>query len=150
MLMVRPLTLKQVNAFIAKHHRHHKPVVGHRFSVGAYIGDVLVGVACVGRPVARATDQWLVAEITRLATDGTHNACSILYGACARAAKAMGFSRIQTFILDTESGTTLKAAGWTKDKDTAGGAGWHSRDGRRSDQPTNPKQRWHVTFAGNT
>lgn len=139
--------LREANAFIASQHRHHKAVQGHRFSIGAEHGGKLVGVAVVGRPVARMTCQRTVAEVTRLATDGTRNACSLLYAQCARAAEAMGFAKIQTFILDSEPGTSLKAAGWTCEGPTAGGD-WNrpSRGGRRTDQPMEPKTKWSRTF----
>jgi hypothetical protein len=88
-----PLTLAQANALIASLHRHHKPVVGHRFTIGAETADGrVVGAAVVGRPVAHKTEQYRIAEVTRLVTDGTRNACSLLYGATARAAEAMGQS----------------------------------------------------------
>lgn len=142
-LHVRPLTLPQANELVTNFHRHHKKVVGHRFSLGVYDAEnVCHGAAIVGRPVARLTDQYLTAEVTRLVTDGIENGCSCLYGACARAAKEMGFKRIQTFILVSEPGTSLKAAGWTQEHTTAGGDGWQSRPNRRTDQPTEPKVLW--------
>lgn len=147
-LRVVPLTLNEANAAVALWHRHHKPVVGHRFSVGAVTkNNTLVGAAIVGRPVGRRTNWHETAEVTRLVTDGTKNACSILYGACARAAAAMGFAAIQTFILDTESGSSLKASGYVHVGDSRGGT-WNrtSRDGRRNDQPLFPKQRWERRF----
>jgi hypothetical protein len=142
-LRIVPLTLAQANEAIARLHRHHKPVIGHRFSIGAEVGGALVGAAVVGRPVARQTDQYRTAEVTRLVTDGSKNACSILYAACARAAAAMGFTKIQTFILAAEPGTSLRAAGWSFEGSTPGGD-WNvpSRGGRRTDQPLGPKQRW--------
>lgn len=144
-LRIVPLTLKQANALIEKLHRHHKPVVGHRFSIGCVddAAGALVGACVVGRPVARMTSAYDIAEVTRLVTDGTPNACSILYAAAARSAKAMGFERIQTFILDSEIGTSLKASGWTQDG-VSGGGSWNSpsRWGRREDQPQDRKQRW--------
>lgn len=143
MLKVRPLTLKQANELVAGLHRHHKPAVGHRFSIGVESDGKLVGAAIVGRPVARMVDQYSVAEVTRLVTDGTRNACSILYAAAARAAQAMGFEKIQTYILDTEPGTSLKASGWQMEAETSGGNWNHSwRKGRREDQPMQKKQRW--------
>lgn len=145
-----PLTLKQANAAVAEWHRHHKPTRGHRFSIGASLGDVLVGVCIVGRPVARNTDPYSVCEVTRLATVGTWNACSMLYAASARAARAMGFRQIQTFILETESGTSLLAAGWVFDGWSDGGDGWQSRDERRDDQPTCRKARWVKRFSEET
>ncbi len=134
--------LGEANAFVAALHRHHKPVTGHRFSIGVEDWLGLVGVAIVGRPVARAVDQRNVLEVSRLCTDGTPNACSFLYSACARAGKALGYSRIQTYILESESGVSLKATGWTEGYKTAGGAGWLNRPGRRSDQPTERKILW--------
>lgn len=143
-LRVYPLTLSAANDLVARLHRHHKPVVGHRFSLGVRDATgVTRGCAIIGRPVARMVDQYSVAEVTRLVTDGTKNACSILYAAAARAAKAMGFARIQTYILETELGTSLKAAGWALDGTTSGGDWNHGpRKGRRTDQPMGAKQRW--------
>lgn len=150
-LTVVPLTLKEANDFIRQHHRHHKPVVGHRFSLGARgVSGSMVAVAVVGRPVARQVDFTMVAEVTRVASDGTFNACSFLYGACARVVKEMGFRRIQTYILDSELGTTLRASGWRFDGMTPGGL-WKHTDGkpRRTDQPSGPKQRWVKDFEQN-
>ncbi len=143
-LRLRPCELRDANAFIAQHHRHHKPIQGHRFSLAAWVGDKLVGVATVGRPVARMGGKPSeVLEVTRLCTDGTPNACSFLYSACARAGKALGYQRIQTYILETEDGASLKAAGWT-DEGQAGGGQWKHTDGkpRREDQPTMFKRRF--------
>lgn len=148
-----PVTLKQAQAFVGELHRHHKSPVGHRWSVGASVVDVevsyarqethykLVGVAVVGRPVGRKTPQYTVAEVTRLCTDGTKNACSFLYSLAARIAREMGYERIQTFILKSESGVSLKAAGWTFDGIT-NAASWQTRTNRRTDQPAEQKQRW--------
>lgn len=137
------LELAEANAFVLALHRHHKPVVGHRFSLGLLDNDRLCGVAIVGRPVARMTDPRTVAEVTRLCTDGTKNACSHLYAAAARAARALGFSKIQTFILATEPGTSVAAAGWDFETISDGGD-WNrpSRGARRTDQPMTPKVRW--------
>lgn len=148
-LRVVPLTLVQLNAFVAAHHRHHKPTQGHRFSLGVMRGDEMVGACSVGRPVARGCDPYLTAEVTRLVTDGSKNACSILYAAAARACQAMGFKRIQTYILESEPGTSLKASGWRFDGVTAGGDWNHSKayaGKRRTDQPQEPKQRWVKDF----
>lgn len=129
--------LKEANDFIALHHRHHKRVVGHRFSVGVKQPEGLCGVAIVGRPGARMVDLSRCVEVTRLCTNGTKNACSMLYSACARAAAALGYERIQTYILDTESGISLIASGWLFSHTTVGRQ-WTGTDGkaRRTDQPT--------------
>jgi hypothetical protein len=143
MMQAIPLTLAQANHLVATLHRHHKPARGHRFSIGAKQGDTLVGAVIVGRPVARALDQYAIAEVTRLVTDGTRNACSFLYGRAAQTAKAMGFTSIQTYTLASEPGASLRAAGWTcEGSPRPHGEGWTSRDGRRDDQPTERKLRW--------
>jgi len=119
-------------------------VVGHRFSIGCMDDEGEIhGVGIVGRPVAREVDQYKVAEITRLVTDGTPNVCSKLYSACARAAKSMGYEKIQTTILESESGISLKASGWKFDH-IIKGRDWNcpSRGGRRTDQPMCDKQVW--------
>ena len=103
----------------------------------------LVGVAIVGRPVARRCDQRNTLEVTRLCTDGTKNACSTLYAACARAGKALGYLKIQAYTLQSEGGASLRAAGWSAECTSPGGD-WNvpSRGGRRVDQPMEPKTRW--------
>jgi len=153
-LQVRPLTLKDANAYIASHHRHHKPVTGHRFSLGAYLEDALVGCCVVGRPVGRKTHQYMVAEVTRLCTNGARNACSILYAAAARACKAMGFYHIQTFTLPEEGGASLRASGWQEDGLTPGKSwsvptrprGDFLFPGIGDDHPKGPKTRWIKTL----
>ena len=148
-LRLFPATLKQANDMVAELHRHHKPVVGHRFSIGCENENGVVhGAVIVGRPVARAVDQNRVAEVTRLVTDGTSHVCSKLYAACARAAEAMGYDRIQTTILEHEPGTSLKAAGWRFDH-MIKGRDWNcpSRGGRRTDQPMCDKQVWIKDFS---
>ena len=103
----------------------------------------MVGAAIVGRPVARLVNWRTTVEVVRLVSDGTKNACSILYAASARVAKELGYEKIQTYILDTETGVSLLASGWHCEAiSTGGGNGWHSRPGRRDDQPKNTKQRW--------
>lgn len=143
-----PLTIKQANDLITKLHRHHKPVRGHRFSIGVQdkTGNI-IGAVVVGRPVSRELSHYSVAEVTRLVTDGTSNACSFLYSAAARIAREMGFDYIQTYILESEPGTSLRAAGWEFDGLTNGGT-WNCnvRKNRREDQPMERKQRWVRRF----
>lgn len=123
MLELVPISLKEANAFVGQHHRHHKPSVGHKFSVAASDGEKIVGVAIVGRPVSRYLDDGWTLEVNRLCTDGTRNACSFLYAAAWRATRNMGYKKLITYILDTETGTSLKAAGW-KCVGEAGGKRW--------------------------
>jgi hypothetical protein len=149
-LHVVPLELAEANRLVAQWHRHHQPSQGHRFSLGVIDNDGgLHGAAIVGRPVARlAGSPRDVLEVVRLVTDGTPNACSILYAAAARAGLAMGYRSIQTYILDDEPGVTLTAAAWTLDG-PAGGGQWKHTDGRarRTDQPTGLKARWSKRLA---
>jgi hypothetical protein len=111
-LQIVPCELNEANAFVRQHHRHHGEVVGHKFSIAIAEGEKVCGVVIVGRPVARRLDDGWALEVTRLATDGTKNACSALYAAAWRAARAMGYRKLVTYILDTENGTSLTAAGW--------------------------------------
>jgi hypothetical protein len=135
----------EASAFVAKHHRHHTPPVGHIFSIGAFRGDELVGVVIVGRPVARHRDDGLTAEVTRLCVrDGEPNACSFLYGKAAKAALAMGFRRIGTYTLARESGASLRAAGWIVISEVKGRS-WDTPSRRRADKhPTEDKLLWEA------
>jgi hypothetical protein len=142
-LFLLPVDLDEANEFVRQYHRHHGKVVGHKFSLACASDDgVIHGVAIVGRPVARYMDDGWTLEITRLATDGYKNAASFLYGASCRAAFALGFSRIITYTLNTESGTSLKAAGWKETKRSRGGS-WNCPSRPRVDKhPLQGKIRW--------
>lgn len=122
-LRIVPVTFKEACLFIEKHHRHHKPTVGHKFSIGCMAGDDLCGVAVCGRPVSRYLDNGLTLEVNRLCTDGTRNACSKLYGACCRIAKDMGYTKIITYTLKSENGASLRASNFENDGQ-AGGKNW--------------------------
>jgi len=141
---VKHLELAEANAFVEQLHRHHKPDRGHRFSIGAMHGDRLVAVAIVGRPKARALDQKMSLEVTRLCSDGTRNACSWLLTACVRAGKALGYERIYTYTFESESGSSLRGAGWAGGEIVRkDGRGWSNRPGREENHPE-PKRRWHL------
>lgn len=108
-----PVTLTEAREYCRKWHRTHRPPQGGLFAVAcAHYGQTPCGVAIVGRPVARHLDDGWTAEVTRVATDGTKNACSFLYGACWRAARALGYIRLVTYTLRVEPGTSLRAAGF--------------------------------------
>ena len=139
MLEIRPITLKKANAYVAQHHRHNLPTTGHKWSLACYDGDRLVGVAIAGQPIARKLDDGLTIEVRRVCTDGTRNACSKLYGACARVAKEMGYQRIITYTLQSEPGTTMKASGW-KNCGEAGGVSWN--------MPSRPREEYQETLFG--
>ena len=122
-LRILPCDYATAKSFVAENHRHNKPPVGHKFSIACYDGERLCGVAMVGRPVGRYFDDGLTLEVNRCCTDGTKNACSILYASCWRAAKALGYKRIVTYTRQSEPGTSLRAAGWICDGE-AGGTHW--------------------------
>jgi hypothetical protein len=136
-LRIQALTFARAVAFVDSHHRHHRAPQGHKFSIGVHTPDgTLVGVAIVGRPVARALDEGCTIEVTRLATDGTPNACSALYGAVWRTARAAGYHRAITYIQGDEPGTSLRAAGWTKVSDLPPRRGWDTPSRPRTSRGT--------------
>lgn len=148
MLKLRPITYRAACAFIDANHRHHGRPQGWLFGAALENGTgALVGVVTVGRPVARNLQDGVTCEVTRLCTDGSRNASSMLYGAAARAAKALGYSRIITYTLENEAGASLKAAGWKFDGLTDGGAWDRPGRPRGVNSPTCKKRRWILTFA---
>lgn len=146
-LKIVPMTLKEANAFVDEHHRHHGPSVGHKFSIGVKDEDGKVrGAAIAGRPVARGSDNGARLEVTRLATDGCQNACSALYAAVRRIAKEMGFDFVGTYILASEPGTSLKASGWVQ-KYNVRGRSWSCKSRpREDDHPLEDKVYWEVAL----
>ena len=146
MLTAIPLELKEANAFVDSLHRHHDPVYRDKFRVGCQLDGILVGVVQLGRPVSRMLDDGKTIEVTRLCTDGTPHVCSFLYGRAARIAKEMGYSKIITYILESETGVSLKAAGWSKEADTQGGSWSCPSRPRKTTAPTDKKQRWSKVF----
>lgn len=130
-LTIRPCSLREANAYVEQFHRHNKSVTGHRFSISCYDGDRLCGVAICGNPIARKLADGLTIEIRRVCTDGTHNACTKLYGACCRAAKALGYRKVITYTLQSEPGTSLRASNFSVADDNCGAASWDVPSRRR-------------------
>lgn len=132
-LRIVPIDLAHAQEFVAEHHRHHGAPIGHKFSVGVADGGLLVGVAIVGRPVSRVIQaQGATLEVIRTATDGTRNANSMLYGACRRAAFALGYDRLITYTQDGETGASLRASGFRVIAQRPARPGW--------DTPSRPRQ----------
>ncbi|MFC5909504.1 XF1762 family protein [Streptacidiphilus monticola] len=147
-LHVRPVTFAVACGFVDRVHRHHRRPQGHQYSLGAVTADgTLVGVAIVGRPVARHFDNGLTVEVTRLATDGTANACSLLYAAAWRTARAAGYQRAITYTQDGEPGVSLRAAGWTKVAELPARPGWDAPSRPRTSRGTDNIRRvlWEIT-----
>lgn len=141
-----PVTRDHALAFIAQHHRHARRPLGYRFAIGAQAGNRLVGVATAGRPVARLLDDGLTLEVTRVCTDGTANACSMLYAACWRAARALGYRSAVTYTLAGEPGTSLRAAGWRPEAQLAPRPGWNTPGRPRASRGTDhvARVRWRI------
>lgn len=152
-LRLGEVTLAEAKAFVREHHRHNRPPCSWRWGHGAFNGSDLVGVAMVGRPVARLLDHTRIVEVNRLCVDHSipsglvWNACSLLYGAAAREARRRGFERIITYTLERELGTALKAVGWEAAALTRGGS-WDRPSRRRRDTaPTCRKVQWERELA---
>jgi hypothetical protein len=144
-LTIVPITLHEANAFVERFHRHHQAARGCRFCIAVADEDGRIrGVAIVGRPVARRLDDGYTAEVLRLATDGCPNACSALYAASWRAARAQGFRKLGTYILASEPGTSLRAAGWRLVGQRGGGSWSRSGRPRIDTHPTEQKQLWEA------
>ena len=149
-----PLTVRQANEFVTSHHRHNKAVRGHKFSIGVTLAheNNLLGVAIVGRPVARKLDNGLTMEITRLCVldPAPKNLCSFLYSRCCKIWKAMGGEKLITYTLETEAGTSLKAANFTHADTTnysVTSKGWHTRTDRKKPKTEKiNKLRWEYTL----
>ena len=143
MLHLMPCDFKTARDFVQDNHRHNRPPVGHKFSIACYDDDRLCGVCMVGRPVARAYDDGLTLEVNRCCTDGTKNACSILYGAACRAAKALGYKRIYTYTREDEPGSSLRASNWKCEGRAGSASGWTGKryEGKQQEQSVY-KTRW--------
>ena len=155
MLRIVPLPFRTVCAFVKEHHRHNKPPRGGKVFIGVRDDGALVGVASIGRPSARAYDPEKVAEVTRTCTTGVDNANSKLYGAARQITKAMGYEKLITYTQASESGVSLKAAGFVKEAELPARKNWaesssklkHMRD---PNEPSGVARcRWSVTFSAN-
>ena len=144
MLALTPITFPEANEFVRKFHRNHKPVIGHKYSIAASIGDNVIGVVMIGRPVSRHLDNGWTLEVTRCCTDGTKNACSFLYSAAWRAARAMGYKKLITYTLKDEGGASLRASNW-KCLGEAGGGNWNVKSRPRIDSDHQQKKlKWEA------
>ena len=149
-LRVVPISVQDAKPFVGKHHRHNNPPQSGMFAVALARGDEIVGVGIASRPVARALQDGQTLEITRVCTLGDPNACSMIYGALRKAARALGYRRVFTYTLADESGASLRAAGFVKDAELPARDKWTSRVWRTQQRdlfgndtrPPGPKIRW--------
>lgn len=155
MIKAVPVSLTEARAYIDENHRHHIAAKVDKYRVGAEEDGEMVGVAQCGRPVSRILDDGMTIEVLRLCTNGNRNVCSFLYSRCARIAKELGYTKIITYILESESGVSLKASGWHCEKENVGGGSWDRQSRPRELEevqmslfpqkqkyPTEKKQRW--------
>lgn len=124
-MVAEPMELKEAQAYINQHHRHHKAAHRDKFRIAAREENNIVGVIQVGRPVSRILDNGKTLEVLRLCSNGDKNVCSFLYSRAARIAKEMGYEKIITYILESEKGTSLKASGWHCEASFVGGSDWN-------------------------
>lgn len=143
-MKIVPCSIQDAKAYITAHHRHHRAPLSGLFALAVEHEGTMRGVAVVGRPVARLADDGATCEVTRLATDGTPNACSALYAAAWRAAKALGWSRLITYTLATEPGSSLRASGWTLIGECGGGSWSRPSRPREDSHPIQTKLRWEA------
>ncbi len=150
-MMVVPVSLAEANAYVEKLHRHNGRLPAAKFAVGLIDDDGnVIGVAVAGLPKARLAADGGTLEVSRVCTDGSRNACSALYGACLRAAKALGYSRVITYTLQSEVGASLRASGWTLSGEVKGES-WQRRElakGRayQDRHDTGDKTRWEYVI----
>lgn len=137
-----PISIRDANAFVRAHHRHHKDVTGGKFAIAAKLGGRVVGVVIAGRPKARHDQAKGFGEVTRVCTDGTPNACSFLYARARRVMQLMGYEKFVTFILENEDGGSVIADGWKLFGTTEGGSWSRPSRPRTDDAPTCPKKRF--------
>lgn len=143
-LQLQPISITEAQRFVKLHHRHHEAPTGGLFAVAVSVGEAVRGVAIIGRPVARMLQDGWTAEVTRLCTLGDKNACSMLYAASWRAARALGYRRLITYTLKREGGASLRASGWRL-VGSAGGGSWSRKNRPRVDtHPLEQKQLWEV------
>lgn len=150
---IGPITLREANEFVKAHHRHHDSVTGCRFAVGLYKTvrgkDVLIGTAICGRPVSRALDDGYTLEVNRLCVTERGNSCSMLYGACSRIAREMGYRKVITYILESESGTSLRGSNFVLEDECCGAPNWTGKRRRKDNTvPEEMKQRWAKVLSG--
>ena len=141
-MRVAPITFREASAYINQFHRHHRATIGCKFCISVLGDDDSIhGVAVCGRPVSRRLDDGFTLEVNRVCSDGTRNVCSMLYGACCRIAKEMGYRKVITYTLISEDGASLKASNFVCEG-TAGGTHWTGTRNRGQDIPAEMKRRW--------
>lgn len=141
-LVVRPCTVKRGMAWCRETHRRLPRLQGAMWCIRVMRDGEMVGVALVGHPARLLAERGVLCVLRVAVREGEPNACSKLYGACSRAARAMGATDLVTYTHADEPGTSLRASGWIDGGMTSGGE--HSRPSRprRPAICADPKRRW--------
>ncbi len=141
-MYLTPCTVKAARKLVAAWHRHLPELQGGLFAVACVDSDGnCLGVAVAGNPcrVWQNTGRLL---ISRVATAGADNACSMLYGALCRAGKALGYREAWTYTLPEECGASLRAAGFMDMGLTDGGEWDRPSRSRKPALRPDAKRRW--------
>jgi len=141
-LQIQPITFREACLYVQRHHRHHRPPQGSIFQVACNDGLKIVGVLIAGRPVSRELDNGTTLEVTRCCTDSSANVCSMLYGHAWKAAKALGWSKLITYTLPDEGGSSLRASGAVCVSKIKGHKWSRENRPRADDHPLCDKWRW--------
>jgi hypothetical protein len=154
MMELQPIDFKSAKAFVDDFHRHNVGSKGHKFSIGLQENGELIGVCMVGRPIARFMDDKWTLEVLRVCVlDGHKNANSKLYGAAWNVAKNLGYRRLITYTLTTESGSSLRGAGWKIVAEVKPHKDGWNMPGRAREMPLRypkgDKYRWEINDDGN-
>ncbi len=149
----RPATLRSAQAFVASHHRHNKAPRGAKYAIEAVFGGEVVGVCIVGRPVSRHLDDGATVEVLRccIRPDAPRNSASYLYGAARRVWQSWGGSKVITYNLQSESGDSLRGAGFVLVAQTKSEPKGWGRKGRERATATiyaQRKNRWQLDLFG--
>lgn len=142
-----PIGLRAANEFVRQHHRHNKPVRGHKFALALHKDNIMIGVAIAGRPLARSLDNGKNLEVLRVCViEGNKNACSKLYARIKRIGQLMGYEKVITYTLKTESQSSLKAILATPVSFEAGGQSWNHGKRKRQEQTISMERkiRWEL------
>lgn len=145
-LILRPCTVTFAKKWIATTHRRLKNLQGAMWAIQIVSGEKTVGVAAVGHPARLLMIDGVLCVLRVAVMDGIPNGCSMLYGACSRAARAMGATDLVTYTHIDEPGTSLKASGWVYGGLTDGGEWDRTKRPRQKALFPEPKHRWFAPW----
>lgn len=128
---VIPISIKDANAFVIRHHRHNSKVRAAKYCIAALKNNTIVGVLVASIPNSRLLNDRLTIEFVRVCTDGTKNAISFLVSKGRRIAQSMGYQKIITYTLQEEYGASMKASGFIIEYKQKRINNWNNAHGRQ-------------------